>query len=282
MPDPLLVARNPDPDSTLPYLVRIPLGEGIVLRTRETWPRATKVYCHRHDQAWSDDLEIIAETPLRSVTRRGAAIDIVADRTREARSQFVLTRARGREMIFWQNARVAKAARPNVDLPTARGSGVREVEIVVDTREKYAWKFSHQQASTVKKALPVGDYGVYAEGELIAVVERKSLADLAGALSGGRLAYRLGALEAAPRAAVVVENRYSEIFKLEHVRPALIADALAECQIRWPSVPIVFAENRNLAQEWTYRFLAAAIQEHGHAAAATRLLPDGRDVHDRA
>jgi len=185
-------------------------------------------------------------------------------------------------MIFWQNARVAKAARPNVDLPTARGSGVREVEIVVDTREKYAWKFSHQQASTVKKALPVGDYGVYAEGELIAVVERKSLADLAGALSGGRMAYRLGALEGVPRAAVVVENRYSEIFKLEHVRPALIADALAECQIRWPSVPIVFAENRSLAQEWTYRFLAAAIQEHGHAAAATRLLPDGRDVHDRA
>lgn len=85
-----------------------------------------------------------------------------------------------------------------------------------------------------------------------------------------------------PRAAVVVENRYSEIFKLEHVRPALIADALAECQIRWPSVPIVFAENRSLAQEWTYRFLAAAIQEHGHAAAATQLLPDGRDAHDRA
>lgn len=71
----------PDPDSSLPYLVRIPLGEGIVLRTRETWPRTSKVYCHRHDQAWSDDLEIIAETPLRSVTRRGAAIDIVADRT---------------------------------------------------------------------------------------------------------------------------------------------------------------------------------------------------------
>ncbi len=37
-----------------------------------------------------------------------------------------------------------------------------------------------------------------------------------------------------------------------------MADALAECQIRWPTVPIVFCETRSLAEEWTYRYLAAA------------------------
>ena len=37
-----------------------------------------------------------------------------------------------------------------------------------------------------------------------------------------------------------------------------MADAIAECQIRFPSVPIVFCDTRKLAQEWTYRFLAAA------------------------
>jgi hypothetical protein len=41
----------------------------------------------------------------------------------------------------------------------------------------------------------------------------------------------------------------------------VIADALAECQARHPSVPIIFAETRALAQEWTYRFLAAARAE---------------------
>ena len=46
----LLIVRNPDPESSLPYLVRIPLGDGIVLRTRETWPRTSKIYCHRHDE----------------------------------------------------------------------------------------------------------------------------------------------------------------------------------------------------------------------------------------
>jgi hypothetical protein len=56
----------------------------------------------------------------------------------------------------------------------------------------------------------------------------------------------------------VVEDRYSQVFKLERVRPALVADGLAELQVRWPNVPVVFCETRLLAEEWTYRFLAAA------------------------
>lgn len=275
MTDPLLIARNPDPDSSLPYLVRIPLGDGIVLRTRETWPRTAKVYCHRHDSPWPDDPELVEEIPLVECRRRGAAIDVVADRRREARSQFVLTRARGREMIFWQTARVAKAARPNVALPKARAAGLDDLEIVVDTRERYAWKFSHQRATTVKRALDVGDYGAFVDGEVVAVVERKSLADLSGSLSSGRLAYRMGELATVPRAALVVEERYSAVFKLDHVRPALIADMLGECQVRWPTVPIIWAETRALAQEWTYRFLAAAVQEHLMGEEARRILPDG-------
>jgi hypothetical protein len=40
--DELFIAHNPDPDSTLPYLLRVPLGVGLVFRTSGTWPR-TKV-----------------------------------------------------------------------------------------------------------------------------------------------------------------------------------------------------------------------------------------------
>src|ERR1700674_1163757 len=64
--------------------------------------------------------------------------------------------------------------------------------------------------------------------------------------------------KALPRAAVGVEHRSSQIYKQVRVRPALIADGLAECQIRWPNIPIVFCETRGLAEEWTYRYLAAA------------------------
>ncbi len=71
-----------------------------------------------------------------------------------------------------------------------------------------------------------------------------------------------------PHAAVVVEDRYSSIFKLTHIRPAMVADMLAELQVQFATVPIVFAENRALAQEWTYRFLGAAADESRSREAA--------------
>jgi hypothetical protein len=50
----------------------------------------------------------------------------------------------------------------------------------------------------------------------------------------------------------------SQLFKLDYVRAAAIVDGLAELHVRWPAVPIVFCETRGLAEEWTYRYLAAA------------------------
>ena len=96
-------------------------------------------------------------------------------------------------------------------------------------------------------------------------MERKSLVDLVASLTGGKLRYAVAELAALPRAAVVVEDRYSPGVQARPVRPALVADGLAELQVRWPNVPIVFCETRQLAEEWTYRFLAAA-----HAWAAHR------------
>ena len=103
-------------------------------------------------------------------------------------------------------------------------------------------------------------------------MERKSLPDLVSSLTSGRLRFALGELATLPRAAVVVEDRYSQIFTQDRVRPALVADGLAELQVRWPTIPIVFCETRKLAEEWTYRYLAAArtwaIEEQ---AAVTRI-----------
>ena len=272
-----MVARNPEPDSTLPYLLRIPLGDGIILKAKEAWPRTSKVYCHRVDD-WPADAEIVERVPTRSCVRRGAAIDLVLDRSRENRSQLVFTRIRGgRSAIFWQSARTTKQARPAVRLPTARAAGIPELEIVVDSQERYAYTFKDQQVTTRRSRLPAGDYGVMLEDSLLAVVERKSLADLVSSLTTGKLRYQLADLAAVPRAAVVVEDRYSQVFKSQHVRPAVIADGLAECQLRWPCVPVLFLETRALAQEWTYRFLAGALaaaeHEYGGEVAVRELAP---------
>ncbi len=106
---------------------------------------------------------------------------------------------------------------------------------------------------------------------MVAAVERKSLPDLVSSLTSGGLRYALGELAALPRAAVVVEESYSQVFTLERVRPALVADGLAELQVRWPTIPLVFCETRSLAEEWTYRYLAAAAWAQTETVIAARL-----------
>jgi hypothetical protein len=277
----LLIAVNPDEDSRLPYLLRIPQpGTDLLFRTSGTWPRIKALYCYPVSlDEWPNTADVVERVPLRSCRRRGAAIDVIADRARENRSQLVFTTARGRDAVFWQSARTRKQTRPNVRTPTARAQGIAELQIVVDAHEQYPYRFATQQVSTVRRALPCGDYGLVLNGQLVASVERKSLADLVTSLTGGKLRYQIGDLAALPRAAVVVEDRYSQLFKLDHARPAMVADGLAELQIRWPNVTIMFCETRQLAQEWTYRFLAAAhawaITEH---AALQRISPTNIDI----
>ena len=255
----LLIARNPDADSSLPYLLRVPLGDGLVFRTKGTWPRTNALYCHPVAVVeWPDQPDIVERVPLRACTRRGAAIDVIADRGREQRSQIVFTRARGRQMVFWQSPRTRKQARPDVRLPTARAAGIADLEIVVDSHERYPYAFTGQQARTVRRGLACGDYAITHSGQVIASVERKSLPDLVSSLISGRLRYALGELATLPRAALVVEDRYSQIFAQDRVRPAQVADGLAELQVRWPTIPLVYCDTRKLAEEWTYRYLAAA------------------------
>lgn len=260
-----VVARNPDEQSSLPYLLRLPIEGGIELKARERWPATARVYCHPAEE-WPTDAEILEEVPVRRCERRGAAVDLVLERGRENRSQFVFTkphpgRAGGRPMIFWQTQRTVRRARPGQRVPRRRATG-EVFAISIDTRERYAYKFSGRAVETERGALSVGDYAVRVDDELVAVVERKSLDDFAKTLVDGSLNFRMADLASAPCAAVVVEERYSALLKVEHGQPGWLLEVVAQLQARYPSVPIVFADSRKLGEEWTYRFLAAARAQH--------------------
>jgi ERCC4 domain len=256
-----LVARNPDADSKLPYLLRLPLGDGLVLKARESWPTTARVYCHRLEEPWPQDAEIIEQTPVTLCRRRGAAIDLVLDRPRLARSQFVFTQVKGREAIFWQTQKTARAANPGGRIPRRRAL-TDAVTILVDTRERYPYRFAQQAAETVRATVPAGDYAIHApDGSLLAAVERKSLENLAATLSDGTLAFQLQRLAELPLAAIVVEARYSALYKLEHVNGSWLADQLARLEVRYPEVHLVFADSRRFAEEWTYRFLTTALAD---------------------
>jgi hypothetical protein len=221
-----VVARNPEDDSKLPYLLRLPLEGGMVLKARESWPATSRVYCHPFAGAWPEDAKIVEQTRVILCRRRGAAIDLVLDRPRLARSQFVFTQVKGRDAIFWQTQKTARTANPGGRIPRRR-TLADSLTIATDTSERYPFRFAQQGAETMRIALPAGDYAVQAaDGTVLAAVERKSLENLAATLSDGTLAFQMQRLAELPLAAVVVEARYSALYKLEHVDGSWLADQL--------------------------------------------------------
>jgi hypothetical protein len=262
-----VVARNPDPDSTLPYLLRVPVDGGIELKAREPWPATARVYCHPLDEGWPDGAEVLEKVPVRRCARRGRAVDLVLDRARRNRSQFVFTephadRAGGRPMIFWQTARTARRARPGQRVPTARSTGGQELQITVDSRERYPYRFAGRPVTTERSALPTGDYAVREADHVVAAVERKTFEDLVKSLIDGTLGFQLAELAGLPSAAVVIEDRYGALAAAPRVAAGWPCELVAQLQVRYPSVAIVFADSRKLAEDWTHRFLAAAAAHH--------------------
>jgi hypothetical protein len=130
-----IVARNEDGRSRLPYLLRVPIEGGLVLKAKDTWPRTARVFC--------------AESTVWCSTGRARGHGLVLDWSRENRSQFVFTTVRGgHPAVFWQTPKAVRAARPGVRVPARRASGHEVLPIVVDTRERYGYRFARQQATT--------------------------------------------------------------------------------------------------------------------------------------
>jgi ERCC4-type nuclease len=134
--------------------------------------------------------------------------------------------------------------------------------VLIDTRERYPYRFAGRDVHTERVAPPAGDYAVRSEhGAILATAERKGMENLATCLSDGTLAFQMQRLAEVPIAAVVVEGRYSRLHSLEHVSGDWLADVLTRLQVRYPEVQIVFADTRAFAEDWTYRFLASAIAD---------------------
>jgi ERCC4 domain-containing protein len=255
------VARNPDRASRLPYLVYLPIGGGVVLKARDSWPRDARVYCAQATVPWDESGGLVDDAAVLSCRLRGAAIDLVLDRPRLARSQFVFTNARGRPAVWWQTQTTVKLANPGARVPRGRAGGT--LAVAVDTREKYGWRFAGHPVTIERRALPGGDYGAVVNDAVVAVVERKTLANLASSLSDGTLAFQMQRLAEVGRCAIVVEGGYPNLFKTQPGRGAWLADMLGRLAVRYPEVPIVFAGSRKFAEDWAYRFLGASAADTG-------------------
>jgi hypothetical protein len=72
MPERFVVTRNPDSESSLPFLLRLPVDGGIELTAREPWPATARAYCHPLDEGRPRDAEVLeggAGAQLRALGR---------------------------------------------------------------------------------------------------------------------------------------------------------------------------------------------------------------------
>lgn len=271
-----LLAKNPEPKSQLPYVVYLPLaGQGIWLKAKAGWPREARVYCHPYAGAPSNP-EILERVPVIACARRGNAVDLVLARGRNRRSQFIFVTWRGRPLIFWQTAKTVHSVKPGLRIPHRNGPS--HVPIYVDARERYGYTFAARGAPTIRCALAAGDYAAIINGRTIAAVERKTAEDFIKGLVDGSLTFAMAELAELPRAAVAVEGRYSQLLRYQYTRVGFIPHLLAQLIVRYPNVPVVFLESHKIAEEWTYRLLAAAYANSLEPFVATEILEPNTEL----
>jgi hypothetical protein len=242
--------------SSLPFVLCLPLDEGdLWLKAKESWPRASRVFCYPLERPPTRFLPT-ERVDILECRRRGNAIDLVLARAQKRRSQFAFVQYRGRSLIFWQTPKAMAAARPGLRVP---GGGARSDQVyLVDTRERYGFTFAAHSAATERRRLAVGDYAVMRDGDIVAAVERKAFDDFVTSLVDGSLGFAMAELATLPAAAVAVEGTYAMVLRHDYIRAGFLPELIARLQVRYPEVPINFLESRKLAEEWTYRFLSAA------------------------
>lgn len=92
---------------------------------------------------------------------------------------------------------------------------------------------------------------------VVAAIERKTLENLATSLSDGSLAFQLQRLAELPKAAIVVEADYPDLFQSQPGRGSWLADMLGRLAVRYSEVPVVFA---GLAQSSLRSGLIASLE----------------------
>jgi hypothetical protein len=254
-----------------PYRLRVVRGDEtlLALRAQDKWPAAGKNYFCLRDAGPRDDdgpdapVEL-ERVPVVSFDRYGRRLAVALDRGRFKRCDFLFLEKelKGRpgeryEQIFWRTETALRQRRPTKKL-TLDGLA-KGLNVVIDSRERYGWTFPG--CTVERRALAVGDYALLDDGELVAVVERKTEDNLLAEFGRMPVFHQiLGQLEKVPGHALVIEADYARILdpkRWPQYSPAFRAKAVAEIFAFHPALRVVFASSRKLANEWTRAYFAA-------------------------
>ena len=248
-----------------PYKITIKQDKDILLSllAQDRWPgQKGNIFCIRANSDDSEGFTEVERVPIVSFNRFGKRISIVLDRAVEKRCDFIFlikkykTREGEYEQIFWKTQKAISENRPKLKLSTYYKGNM---DILIDVGERYFWRFPN--CNITKEKLPVGDYALKGRYGILAIVERKTFENLVSEFSKMMAFHQqLGELTAYKNSALVIEANYSDFLKpekLKYYSPTFAVKAIAELYAYHPSLSIVFAGNRKLANEWTYRYFMA-------------------------
>ena len=149
------------------------------------------------------------------------------------------------------------------------------MKIIIDSREQSPWAWDASDAETQIGTLSAGDYALASDCEQVKgratlsvrfAIERKSLDDFLGTISGGweRFQRELIRMEPFPARVVIVEGDFSQvcfsecadgIIPPEHnhpaMRPAFVARRISELTMQ--GVSVLMAGNAQMAAGLAYR-----------------------------
>ena len=152
---------------------------------------------------------------------------------------------------------------------------IEPLNIIIDTREQMPWSWDASDAIVHIEALSAGDYALSSDCEPIKgkktlavrfVIERKSLEDFLGTISGGweRFQRELIRMESFPARVVIVEGDFASVCFSEnasgivppgHNHPGLTPMFIARrvSELTMMGVSVLFAGDAGLASALAYR-----------------------------
>lgn len=236
----------------------------LCLRTQDRWPGARgQIFCLRDEPDVLDSEAVVEREAIVSYQWFGKRLVVALDRPTRKRCDFLfLTREyRNRpgsyEQIFFRTEQAVKQHR-------TRGKrelyGRPQLSIIIDRAERYPWTFPG--ADVRRDGLPVADYALEIDGEIAALVERKTFENMLHEVAQVRgFHQQMSDLARFPKAALVIEAQYGDFTDPKRLAGrysgSYVADILAELTALHPRIQVVYAGTRKLAAQWAHGWFTA-------------------------
>jgi hypothetical protein len=251
-----------------PFRVSIEQDGRLILavRAQARWPGpGQQIFClQERDLDLTEPLDPVERVPVAHLGKVGRKLTVALDRPNRKRCEFLTVLKERRdgsgtyEQVFFRTETGIRAHRSRTRVELARPAPA--LRVAIDSNERYPWRFGG--AAAERRKLAVGDYALLDGERVVAVVERKTFDNLLGDIGALQaLHQQLADLASHEAAALVIEAQYADFLddrRLAGRWPAShVARVLAEIGTLHPTLPVIFAGNRKLANIWTQRFFEA-------------------------